>query len=1234
MATRRPLSTPGLILRRLGERWRLMACILAGVVVATTLVAGAPIYLRSLERLGADTEIDRTSNLILNVHVYSPNIPLSDAGLSESQRVIDDAVSGNLSEAYDGERRFLRSDTYLAGLPYRPLGEVAAGVASRGYIQHMTNIDRHVSFIEGRMATDAVGGDGRRPEVEVILGAPSLENFDLAVGDVVEMTPFVAHDSRIYARIVGIFEPVNPQSDYWRRNANIFLRPQPPQEVPEVGITVDPDEPPLPLFTTRDAMVDAIGAAYPGSLVDSTWLLFMDKDGLKTYPVDDGRERFSTFRGEVSRALPGSAVLSGVPRLFDSFERRSFFSSVPLLLLLTLMVVTVLYYLAMMVAYLVQSRESDVALLRTRGAGSGALLRLYALEGAVLTSVAVAAAPFVAMGLIAGAGTLPYFAPITGGEALPVALTWEPFAVAAAVGAACLAIYVVPAAAGARSGVAGQRLRASRPATEPFFHRYYIDVALLAVGALVFWELRSRGTLVSGGLFSDVAVNEALLFAPVLFLMAVALAFMRLFPLVIRFVAGESAAIVHIAAAATVAALGPAVAALALAGDGGGPWARQLAVALALGAAYWWTRPALEDGTGGSRARLAAGLAAQGALAGLYLWADPVGGGDWLEPARACAVALVPAQALFAALRGAAARAPVWLSVGLWHMARNPLQYSWLVLLMVLVTGLGVLSTTVGGTLDRSQRDRVHYEAAADIRVAGVPGDLARGTVALKRRYAEISGVTAVSMVLRERGTVGSSGRGSAFEMIGLETQQMPFISWYREDFSDRTLAELMQTLRTGALVDPIAIPREANALGLFANPEGAYANMFVWMIVEDADGLLTTVTLGRMGPPGWNLMRAEIPERARPPLRLVSVQIYEPAFGPTGTPGSVAFDDLHAAVGAGEEGEGGSMVVLEDFEGRMAWVPLAASALAVSDLSAAADGPYSGQRSARFRFGKDTDRGIRGFYHSPTGGVVPVVASETLATAAGTSVGDELIVSVDGRLLPVRLVDTVRYFPTARPERGGYMLADLDALLRHLRMVSPTSHVTPNELLVTHAPGAGDAVVGSLTAMVGRAAPVRIYSRDEGLAAVRLDPLVSAGWRAVVIISVAVIIFTASLGYATYLLAFSGRSRGEMAALRSIGASGRQMLGLLAIEHLMIVGVGLGLGTWAGFQMSRMMVSAVAVTEDGSAVLPPFVLVTDWAVLGPVYAALGCFFVAATLALHRAASRLDLHSVAREDAL
>ncbi len=1234
-----PLTTPRLIALRLKKNWRLMASIFAGVIVATSLVAGAPIYLRSLERLGVDTEIERTSNLILNIHVFSPNVALTDASLARSQAVIDNAIFDQLPESYAGERRFLRSATYLAGLPYQPLAQVAAGVASRGYIQHMSNIDDHINFLDGRMATDEIKEGERGPIVEVILGAPSLENFFVAVGDIIEMTPFVAEDARIYAHIVGIFEPIDPVSDYWRRNANVFLRPQPPQEVPEVGITIAPDEPPLPLFTTQSAMVDAVAGAYPGSLVDSTWLLFLDKDGLKTYTVDDGRARFAQFKSEVSLAMPGSAVLSGVPRLFDDFERRSFFSTIPLLLLLTLMVVTVLYYLSMMVSYLVQSREGDVALLRTRGAGTGRLLRLYALEAAVITSAAVIAAPFIAMGMIAVAGKLPYFRPITGGATLPVELSWQPFAVAAGVGAICLAIYVVPALLGARSGLIAHRLAASRPATVPFFQRYYIDIGFLVIGGLVFWELQSRGNLAAGGLFRDAEVNEALLFAPVLFLIAVALIFMRFFPLVVRYLGGESLNLLHLVVTVTVVVLGPLVAVDVLLDDQQSRWIPQLVAGLGLGAAYWWTRSAVEAGLRRAPLHLIVGLVLQVVLVAIYIWQDPFQSGDLFNVARSAAVATVPAQVLYLALRAGARRAPVWLSIGLWHMSRNPLQYSWLVLLLVLVTGLAILSTTVGGTLDTSHRERVLYETVADIRVTGVPGDIARGTEALKERYTEIVGVTAVSMMLREHGIVGSSGRGRAFEILAVESQEFPFMSWYRDDFSDRTLGTMMQALQGGRLFQPITVPEGATSLGAYVKPNDHFPNMFVWLIVEDADGLLHTMTMGRIGESQWHLMRVAIPDRVRRPMQLVSIQVFEPAFGPTGTAGSVSFDDVHAVIGGPTDEEsllfddGDRTVVLEDFESRLAWTPLAASALATNRLIASGTDVYSGVRSGTFEFGKDTDRGIRGFYYSPTGGPIPVIVSETFSVANGHGIGATLIVDIDGRLVPVRIVDITRYFPTADPDPGGFIVTDLEAMLRHLRMVSPTSNLTPNELLLAHALGASEAVAESLVSIVGRAAPVQIFDKTASLKAISLDPLISAGWKAMVVLSIAVVIFAATLGYVTYLLAFSARNRGEVAALRSVGVSRGQMLGLLSLEHLIIAGMGIGLGTWAGFQMSELMVSAVSVTETGRAVLPPFKLITDWSVMGPFYAALTGIFIASILALYRSVTGLSLYRVAREDA-
>ena len=149
-------------------------------------------------------------------------------------------------------------------------------------------------------------------------------------------------------------------------------------------------------------------------------------------------------------------------------------------------------------------------------------------------------------------------------------------------------------------------------------------------------------------------------------------------------------------------------------------------------------------------------------------------------------------------------------------------------------------------------------------------------------------------------------------------------------------------------------------------------------------------------------------------------------------------------------------------------------------------------------------------------------------------------------------------------------------------------------------------------------------------LESVRLDPLITAGWKAMVLLSIGVIILTAGLGYITYLLAFAGRSRAEMGLLQSLGLSRKQTIGLLSLEHVVILVIGLGLGSWAGFQMSTLMVRSVAVTETGASVVPPFVLMTDWSLLLPIYVVLVGFFVIVLLRLARSMLRLDLQALSR----
>lgn len=430
-----------------------------------------------------------------------------------------------------------------------------------------------------------------------------------------------------------------------------------------------------PLFITQEAMVEGVGKAFPGTLIDSVWFIRVDAERLKQWSISEVRHRLEDFETAVSKAMPGSDVSTLITRLLNSFETRSFFSRVPLLLLLVVTIVTVLFYLFMMVSYLVRSKERDAALLRTRGAGAAQFLRLYAVEGVVTTAAAVALAPFLAIGAVAIAGKLPYFNRMTGGNLLPVEIGPAPFLVALGAGAFCLSFLVLSTVLGGRRGLLAHKLASSRPPTVPFFHRYYIDVGVLALGGLVFWELQSRGHIISGGLFNDVSVNETMLLAPVLFLIAVALLFMRFFPLLLRFVSGESPALLHLVFAITAGALALAILVQEVGEGNVIGWLGPVVFLGALAGTYWATQRATHMRYVVAGFAIQAGLAVSVLLQAGYglcvaasCWLqDPVFGQESPldEPLARILIAVVPAQVVFLVFRNLATRAPVWLSMGL-----------------------------------------------------------------------------------------------------------------------------------------------------------------------------------------------------------------------------------------------------------------------------------------------------------------------------------------------------------------------------------------------------------------------------------------------------------------------------------------------------------------------------------------------------------------------------------------
>ena len=1225
----RKLTNARLVSRRLADEWKLLTSVFIGILVAVTISVGSTVYLTALEQLAFKVSLNQITAPLLNLTVYAKRIPLTTEAVDYLDGLVLSIATEHIEDLYAGHEMYLKGTSAIVGTEEMPLPAIgdqeSLPTVWDGFFHTLTNFERHSVFLEGRAPSTSPLETGERITVEASISEQVAEETKLGPGDTVVVATDVFVPTRIAVRIVGVFQADNLQDEYWSTAALVLSSQSAPAQggeesgfPPPDGVVWDDNQDlAVGLFVPREILTEVIGPAYERTLVNPIVFGKVDKEKLGDWTAARFVQRLDRIEDEVETEIAGATVSSGTVRgLIANVGRRVFFSRIPLLFLLTIMVVTVLFYMTMMVSYLAKSRERDSALMRTRGVGIAELLRLYTIEGIVMCALALVLGPPIAFGTITVIGLVPPFRETTGGELLLVRAEPIAFGIGAAIALLCLFLYVAFGAAGARGGLLTQKARAARPATMSFFHRYYLDVALVVIGGLVFWELQSREQIVSSGLFTELQVNETLLFGPILFLIVVALFFMRLFPLFVRFIGGESPGLVHLITGLSVAGLsGGAL----LFGYQDGTLSEAYVpavIAMAVGGAYYVTHRFIV----GTWRWLGVGV--QAGLVAAYVVTGEIQPSNTLFIAEIGLLAIVPAQVLYRLFTFVTRSAPAWLSISLWHMARNPLQYTWLVLLLVLVTGLGIFATTVGGTLTRSQDEQIQFETPTDMRIQGTPLFLSEGLHGMREEFVNTPAIDSGALGYRTSASIGNV----SMQLLALEPEAFGEIAWFRDDFANADLEQIMSMIAVTDGANGITLPADSQGIGLWIKSLEPQPLMSIWVVVQDSMGKVRAMSLGEVGELVWHKASTNLPEDLTGPFDLMAVSLYEPGTTTQtsggGTPGTVLLDDLFVEL------SDGSLQVLEGFEGENVWSPIPTNFIGSDVLYTSPDDPYAGSRAGVFTFGTDRNRSVRGIYDASAGGVIPAVVSRGVSEVTGLRPGASQVVSISGWLVPVEIAGVIELFPTLNTANTGFMLADIDALLTYMNMMSQLSSVEANELYLQKtgdSPNVIEEIKEDLTSKL-----LKVNDTTAQREEIRRDPLQNAGWRALVVMALVVVLLAAIFGYVAYMLLVGESSEHEMGFLQSLGLSKVQLLGLLSCEHLTVVALGLGVGTWAGFQMSRLMVAPLAVSDIGQSIVPPFILVTDWSLMLPTYAMILAIFVTVMFVLYRSIGRSKLFELAR----
>ena len=1116
------LSVWQVVARRIISNWRLLSTILAGVIVAVALLSSAPLYSNAINDLGLEHSLQNRTIELLDLQFYAPNYYVNRDEFQETSELISGKIPNNLEKVIRQEETWIQTQSFdffytdrpTPGGPYQPTG----------YFHVFSNLDKHITIADGRLAgytpPELSQEDIDSPDfaIEGMIGSETAEIFDLKVGDRFTFrSGFGGTVKSITVELTALIDPVDPADEFWFLNPYVFTLPL----VDSDGNSVPPR---APVFIAEETLFEIIPHFFPEARVDYNWFYYIDIDKIHSGNADSIKNDIRRMEREIAQELPRSGLLTTLDGLISEYSGRLMFTQIPLFLIVFQVAAIIIFYLVMVSNMLIERQAGEISMYRSRGAGTWHIFLIYLSEGLLICVTGAAIGTALGAFLFSLLGKTASFQSLTGGEMIPIRFSGTVLILIISAAVLCLLALVIPAIRASRRGIVHEKQASSRPSRVPFWQRFYLDIVLLIIGGALYWELEERGSLVNMDIFGGLGIDPLLLLTPILLLLAVAIIFLRVFPLLLRLTAGLTR--------------------------------------------YFGNAS---------------------------------------------------------------------LALGLWQMARSPVRYARPILLLLVAASVGMFSSGFIGSLEQSYDERNIYVSGGDVRLEEL-NERHSSKQTLEDKYSAIEGVENVGVVFRQKCTAGTVFTTAEFDMLAIDPDRTKDIAWFRKDFDEKTLPELMDILAGDEpLTEGLEILDEAESMGLWVYSKPGNPEVAVYARIKDGKGRYMDVKLGNTDPAagGWQYMKAPLTiagssEYLRPPRSLISLYVRASASTDVIFQ-EVNFDNLQLEGTALKE-----PVIIEDFEDIEKWQvsPDEKSELAVGienqpgSVETDRFTVHNGQTSASLRWSM-RNTSILGIYPDPDDRPISVLASRSFVERNGISENDVARISFSGHDLYISVTEIIEYFPTLDPDSGGFVIVNIDRLF-NARNRQIGNSIYPNEVWLdlpedsTQRNAVLDNIRG--TSLSSK----NIYDREAMIADMKDDPLAGAAWRGVLLIALLGVVLISSLGFLVYSYLSAQARQLDFAVLRAIGFSQRQIFGLLAFEQLIIIIFGLALGTITGERLNTIMMPFLQITEQGSKVLPPFILSIDWVTIGITFGILLLAFVLTSFLLVLSFSRSKIHETLR----
>jgi putative ABC transport system permease protein len=395
----------------------------------------------------------------------------------------------------------------------------------------MPDFAGHVQMVEGvlPLPQPEAGNDS----LQVIVLEDRANELGLLLNqDIILRWETVAIATRprdIAAHVVGVWRPLNANDPYWFDRPESRLRG---------------------LLTSEEGFASRVVPIVPKPVYDAVWYMVFDGSSVHIENVSGFVQTIVKTRAALSAALPKADLELSPEGVMRNYVARNQMLTILMYVFAIPIVLIVLYFIVFLSNLVVYRQRNEIAVLRSRGASQVQIIGIFTLErlliGVAALAIGVGAAQ-VAAQVMGSVRSFLVFAPHS---QLTIYMSRQVLLLGGAGIFISLLASLGPALGAAGQSIISYKQDLARSLHKPLWQRLYLDIILLGLSLYGYYLLRGRGTIsflgqgaalatrvnqilgqrpaqTSGDPFS----NPLLFLVPTFFIIALALLFVRLLPL-------------------------------------------------------------------------------------------------------------------------------------------------------------------------------------------------------------------------------------------------------------------------------------------------------------------------------------------------------------------------------------------------------------------------------------------------------------------------------------------------------------------------------------------------------------------------------------------------------------------------------------------------------------------------------------------------------------------------------